>query len=294
MPPNRAQPPPRPRQSSLAPVVGTRYIVANRARPPATAGSLARTLDGSPHGDARVTNAQNIARLAGLLYLIVVVTGIFSLAYVPSQLALGEAPTLAVSKITASPALFRWGLASFLVEQVVFLILPLVLFRIFSPFGRIAAWLMVAFAAASVPVSLVALAQRASILDSIATVGPVVGDATTQALVLLSLKQYANGILAASLFWGLWLLPLGYLTLRSCLVPKILGAMLIVGGLGYVVDVFGQIISASYSSTTLAAYALLPAAVGEIGFCMWLVIVGTRSNSPPNHSPKPPPIRGVI
>ncbi len=241
-----------------------------------------------------MTNAQNIARLAGLLYLIVVVTGIFSLAYVPSQLALGEAPTLAVSKITASPALFRWGLASFLVEQVVFLILPLVLFRIFSPFGRIAAWLMVAFAAASVPVSLVALAQRASILDSIATVGPVVGDATTQALVLLSLKQYANGILAASLFWGLWLLPLGYLTLRSCLVPKILGAMLIVGGLGYVVDVFGQIISASYSSTTLAAYALLPAAVGEIGFCMWLVIVGTRSNSPPNHSPKPPPIRGVI
>lgn len=223
-----------------------------------------------------MTSESNTGRVAGLLYLVVVATGIFSLAYVPSHIAVNEGVSVAIRNILASESMFRAGLVSFLIEQVAFLLLPLVLFRLFSASNRSAAWLMVVFALASVPISLVALAQRASVLDLLAPADHGIGAAQIEPLVAMALKQYGSGILIASLFWGLWLLPLGYLIVRSQLVPWLLGVVLMLGGVGYVVDVFGQLTSPYYAASPLAAYVLLPAAIGEIGLCLYLVAFGVR------------------
>jgi Domain of unknown function (DUF4386) len=225
-----------------------------------------------------MTAETKTSRLAGLLYLIVVVTGIFSLAYVPSQITVSGDPQTTVNNIMTSESLFRFGIASVMVKQVTFLLLPLVLFRLLRPVGEAAATFMVALAAVSVPIALVSLSSRLDALSLLidARYATVWAPQQLQAEVLLALGQYRNGLLITKLFWGLWLLPFGYLVLKSGFLPKIFGILLMLGCLGYVVDVFGDLLVPGYADTAISRFVLLPASVGEIGTCLWLLIVGAR------------------
>lgn len=225
-----------------------------------------------------MTPENKASRLAGLLYLIVVVTGIFSLGYVPSQLIVRGDPAATLANILAYPALFRFGIASFLVKQLAFLLLPLALFRLLRGVNQNMAVVMVALAVVSVPVALLSLVNRLDLLSLLTD--PYYRQAFTpdqlQAAAKRSLDAYRNGLLVTSLFWGLWLLPFGYLVLRSGFLPKFLGIFLMLGCLGYVVDVFGELLVPRYADSWISDYALRPAAVGEIGICLWLLLVGAR------------------
>lgn len=85
--------------------------------------------------------------------------------------------------------------------------------------------------------------------------------------------------LLASLFWGLWLWPFGYLVLKSRLVPRVFGVLLLLGGLGYVMDVFGSLLGTAYPDTALAGAMTLVAAAGEVGICLWLLVFGARGGA---------------
>jgi hypothetical protein len=225
-----------------------------------------------------LTIGHNTGRLAGLLYLIVVVTGLFSLAYVPSQITHSSDSRAIVSNIMQSELLFRLGIASFMVEQVAFLLLPLVLFRLLRPVGEVIAALMVLFALVSIPIALVSVSARLDALSLLTDARYVMASTSQQreAEVLLALGRYANGLFIAKMFWGLWLLPFGYLVFKSGFLPKILGILLMLGCLGYMIDVFGQLLVPGYADSVVDHFATLPAGVGEIATCLWLLIVGAR------------------
>ena len=213
-------------------------------------------------------------RIAGALYLVVVATGMFCLAWVPSQLGTG------VADAAAHIGLFRAGIAAFMAMQVAFLLLPLALYRVLGDVDRRAATLMVALAAASVPIGLIALSHRMealSLLDSTAAHATAAVDAAFAA----SLQRYGHGLRIASLFWGLWLLPFGWLVLRSARIPRVLGVLLMLGGIGYVVKVFGGLMP-DFADSAFARYATLPAALGEIGSCLWLLAFGARASRVPS------------
>ena len=213
-------------------------------------------------------------RIAGALYLVVVATGMFCLAWVPSQLGTG------VADAAAHIGLFRAGIAAFMAMQVAFLLLPLALYRVLGDVDRRAATLMVALAAASVPIGLMALSHRMealSLLDSTAAHATAAVDAAFAA----SLQRYGHGLRIASLFWGLWLLPFGWLVLRSARIPRVLGVLLMLGGIGYVVKVFGGLMP-GFADSAFARYATLPAALGEIGSCLWLLAFGARASRVPS------------
>ncbi len=76
--------------------------------------------------------SKKTARLAGFLYLVVVLTGIFSIAYVPSQLFVYDDPSLTLKNIATSELLFRSGIASGFVCYVTFLLLCLLDIQILS------------------------------------------------------------------------------------------------------------------------------------------------------------------
>lgn len=224
-----------------------------------------------------MTADRRTARIAGLLYLVVVVTGIFSLGYVPSQLNADD-PATTFRNIQQAESLFRLGIAAFLIKQIAFLLLPLALYRLLRDVHRPAALLMVAFAVASVPLALSALTHRLDVLGFLperhfgtALTIDQLGDQAT-----LALRRYNDGLLVTNLFWGLWLLPFGWLVLRSGVLPKILGVFLMLGCGGYLIHVFGTVLSAGYPDSVLADWVLRPAGIGEIGICLWLVIVGVR------------------
>ncbi len=235
-----------------------------------------------------MTHENKISRLAGLLYLIVVLTGIFSLAYVPSQITVHSDPLATISNMISSESLFRLGITSFMIEQVSFLLLPLVLFHLFRQINHTAAALMVALAVVSVPIALTSLAHRLDALSLLTD--PDFSNTFTadqlHGLASLSLQAYSNGLLITSFFWGLWLLPFGYLVFKSGFLPRLFGILLMLGCLGYMVNVFGELLVPRYSETSISNYAGLPAAIGEIGTCLWLLLIGARrpKSSSNNHS----------
>jgi hypothetical protein len=90
------------------------------------------------------------------------------------------------------------------------------------------------------------------------------------------LKQYDHGIMIVQIFWGLWLLPLGYLIFKSGIMPKLLGVLLMLGCLGYLVNFVGQFLIPGYSDTGISSIVSLPAGLGEIGTCLWLLVKGAK------------------
>lgn len=224
----------------------------------------------------RTTRRQ--ARTAGALYVLNVITGLFGLAWVPSQVGGHGDAALTMQRIAAHEGLFRAGIAAELVCYLAFLLLPLALYRLLGATQRTAAVLMVALAAASVPLSLAALAHR---LDVLTLLGHAawLKDITATELptqVMQQLAAYGNVQRLAQVFWGLWLIPFGWLAIRSGQLPRVLGILLVLGGLSYVLDFTGQLLVTGYDDTVLASYVTLPAALGEIGTSLWLVVMGAR------------------
>ena len=159
--------------------------------------------------------------------------------------------------------------------------MPLVLFRLLRPVGETAATLMVLFAVVSVPIGLVSVSARLDALTllSDADYATALGPQQLQAQVLLAIDRYRNGILITMLFWGLWLFPFGYLVFKSGFLPKILGILLMLGCVGYLIDVFCKLLVPGYPDTVAANFVRKPAALGEVGTCLWLLAVGVRTRA---------------
>jgi hypothetical protein len=215
------------------------------------------------------------ARLAGLLYLVTIVTGLFSLMYVPSHINVHSDASTTVANIMASESLFRLGIAVGSIGYVAFLLLPLALYKLLSPVNGNIAVLMVAFAVTCVPIDFVAIANQLDILSLLN------GDKYQQAFtsdqlharVKLLLDAYRNRIFVSEIFWGLWLLPLGYLIFKSGFLPKVLGIVLMMGCFSYMISFFGEALLPTYN---IPSFVMWPAAFGEIGLCLWLLIAGAR------------------
>jgi len=228
------------------------------------------------------TPTKRLARTAGLLYLVVVVAGIFALMYVPSQLRIGNDPATALASIDAHEGLFRAGIAASLVCYLAFLLLPLALYKLLSSYGRNAAAVMVALAVASVPLSFANVGHRLEVLNLVSGADYLHGiapDALAQQ-VMLSLKAYSKGMILNQVFWSLWLAPFGYLVYKSGILPKLLGILLMVGSAGYAAEAFGYILLADFATLPGAELLSIPASLGEIGTCLWLCVMGAREPAP--------------
>jgi hypothetical protein len=225
-----------------------------------------------------MTPDNRIARTAGWLYLVMIATGMFSLAYVPSHIDTHGSMSATASHIVASLSLFRWDALSELIMAVSFLLLPFALYRLLHQVNRHLAMLMVVLVVVSIPITFVNVIDKLDILSLLG--GTELSQVFTRdqlsAQVMLHLVDYRNGMLVSQIFWGLWLLPFGYLVFKSTFLPRILGMLLMLGGFSYLIDFTGMLLFPGYGDTTLAGLIMLPPSIGEIGTCLWLLIVGTR------------------
>jgi len=170
-----------------------------------------------------MTSEMRRARTAGLLYLIVAVCGGFSELYVRSSVKVAGDAAATADNIAASATLFRIGALTDLVNLVCFLVLALVLYGLLKPVSASAAQAMLVFNAVSVAVMTANMVNHLAALQA----------ATSQddALAVLFLDLHVQGYLVAGTFFGLWLLPLGYLLFRSGYAPRAPGALVMVGSL---------------------------------------------------------------
>ncbi len=217
------------------------------------------------------------ARLAGLIYLLIVLSGIFSLMYFPSQLFDWDNATKTVSNIREHLTLFKFGAIGALFCYVLFLVLPLVLYFLLRKVHEFSALLMVIFAIASVPISMTATLHLFDVIDLLHdTHYAVFSSDELTAQVMLSLDSYYNGIHISEIFWGLWLFPFGYLVFKSGFLPKFFGVFLMLGCVGYLVSFFGSTFFDGYYDTLFSTLAGIPSSIGEIGICLWLLIMGIK------------------
>jgi hypothetical protein len=226
------------------------------------------------------------AHIAGLVYFLLVITGIISLVYVPGQLMVSGDSAKTIANLRVSETLFRFGLIAGLACQVLYILLPLQLYRLLKSVDKPKALLMVVLAIVSVPISFVAYSHKFDVLGLLGKADTLAGlDASqTDAQIMLALASYSNTISLASLFWGLWLLPFGYLVYKSEFLPKILGLFLMAGCFGYVISLISDTLwPATFAASGIARYISMPSAIGEIGIALWLLFFGIKK-SYLNHS----------
>ena len=178
--------------------------------------------------------------------------------------------------ISTEAPLYRMGIAAWMLNQLAFLALGLTFYRVLRPVQPAVAFAMVALVVVSVPIGLTGAVHR---LDALAwaTDGVSLADEELRAaFAAQAIQSWRNTILVVQAFWGLWLLPLAFLLWRTRLVPTLLVAALALGCFGYLLVVFGDVLDPTFAESRLARMATLPASIGEIGTCLWLLIAGAR------------------
>lgn len=221
---------------------------------------------------------RKLARISGLLYLGVILTGLVSLMYVPNKLIVWNNASLTFQNITTNESLFRLGILSGLACYLFFLVLSLVLYKLLKPVNESFAKLMVLFVVLGVSIFFINVQNELTVLSLVTDPNylKIFSTEQIQSQVLLYLNQYDSGMSIAHIFSGLWLFPFGYLVFKSGFLPKILGILLILGCFGYLINFIGFTLFKNYSELEIAKFVNLPASIGEIGTCLWLIIIGAK------------------
>jgi hypothetical protein len=222
-------------------------------------------------------NPNKTARVAGFLYLLMAPFGFFGMLYVPSILIVPGDAAITANNIMASESLFRSGIVSTLMVQIINILMVLVLYKLLKPVNKNHASLMVIFILIGAPIAMLNELNRfaALLLSSGADYLMTVFTADQlQALVPLFLDLHEHGITIAGIFWGLWLFPMGYLVFKSGYIPRILGVFLIIAGFGYLIDSFISYLLPNFIAT-ISQFTQFTW-YGELLLPLWLLIKGVN------------------
>ncbi len=217
------------------------------------------------------------ARLAGACYVALGVAATLGFYHAPllrSDLDTG-ASLLAVSDLR-----FRIGVVADVLAAVLAVPLAVLLYEVFVSVNRRQAALMATLLVVAVPISFVVALDyvAARWLLSAAPVAADLASAERQALGMLFLHLHRHGVLAVEVFWGLWLLPFGWLVIRSRLLPRVLGVLLIVGGVAYVAHSATSLLSGGQRIAGYEPITMVARAAAEFPTMLWLLIKGADAH----------------
>jgi len=222
------------------------------------------------------------ARIAGAVYLSMVLTAPFSLIYVPSKLIVHGNATATADNILAHETMFRLSTLAELVGQVIFICLGCALYRLFRDVNKTWSWLMVGFVLVSAAVGFLNALNNiaALILFRGGEFLTVFDKPQRDALAMLFLRLHSNGHFINEIFWGLWLFPFGLLVFRSGFLPRILGIWLMINCFGYLALSVIALFFPDYYGT--AFNLAQPVLFGELAIMLWLLIKGAKVASLPS------------
>jgi hypothetical protein len=224
-----------------------------------------------------MSSTRNPGRVAGFLYLLLVLFAPFRLIYIPStQIVRGDA-TATANNIAAHELLFRLGIVSDLFCGTILIFLVLALYRLLKGVDQNLAVLMVILGGL-----LPATIDFLNVLNDAATLVLVRGadflsvfeKPQRDALAMLFLRLHHQEIVAAEILWGLWLFPLAILVYRSRFLPRFLGVWLIINGFAYLIMSLTGLLLPQYED--MVSNIAFPALLGEMAFMLWLVIKGAK------------------
>jgi len=220
------------------------------------------------------------ARFAGVLYIVLAITGIYSIMYVPGQIVeFGDASATAAN-LLESEQLYRFGLFVGIVSNIVFLFVGLALYRLFRDVDKRLAALMVILVILGMGTGFVNTFNLlgALIVLSGAEFLSVFSQEQLEALAYFLIRLQSHGTMIVQVFWGLWLFPFGMLVIRSGFIPKIFGYLLYIGGTGYILSCAAFLLMSDRPDWVSPLTTILE--VGELPVIFWLAIMGAREPMP--------------
>jgi len=224
-----------------------------------------------------MNSPKRLARIAGLLYLIVGIFGGFAVGYAtPKVYAPGDAATTA-GNVVANSGLVLFSVMADLLQATVFVFLALALYVLLKHVNKNAARAMVILVAIATTIMCLNEVFQFAALQ-VAGDGSYVdafGAAGSNALVMLLMDIHHYGFLIAQIFFGSWLVPLGYLAYRSGMFPKALGVVLIVGSVSYLVDMPVAFLAPDLSEQ-IHGFLAIPPAIAEIWTLGYLLVKGVK------------------
>lgn len=222
------------------------------------------------------------ARTTGLLYLGLAIAGGLGFLLIRPQLFAADDPAATLANLVEQESLARAGVAFELLIVVTQALAAAWFYRLFRPADPFAAGGIAAFGLVNAVAVLASAAMLATALE--VALDPT-GDAaaTVQLLYLVSANLWGVG----ALFFGLWLIPMGWCVLRSGWMPRPLGWILIVGGTGYLLSAFVRYLVPSAHGVVDAL--ALPATVGEFWMVAYLLVHGVRRRTR-DETPAPAPV----
>lgn len=217
------------------------------------------------------------ARIVGFLYLLLVFAGPLRLIYIPTVLFVHGDATATAANILTHETLFRLGMVGDLFGGAVLVFLSLAFYRLFKDVDQYQAVLLV-ITGGIIPCTL----YFVNVVNDAATLQLVKGDdflnvfnqPQREALAFLFIRLHYQAIVAAEVFWGIWLFPMAILTIKSRFLPKFLGWWLILNGICYLALSFTGEMYPDYADV-ISKYAF-PFQLGEIAFVLWLLIMGAK------------------
>ena len=233
---------------------------------------------GSATTAERITSPKRLARIAGVFYLLVAVFGGFAEGFVDQKLFVAGDAAGTAANVVANAGLVRIGVVAHLVNGVVFVLAALTLYVLLNHVQKNAArWMVVLVVLSSAITCLNAVFQFEGVrVASDSTYAAAFGAAGSNALVLLLLDIQHYGTLAAQVFFGLWLAPLGYLVYKSGLFPKALGVVLVVAAASYVLDALAAFLAPNLGSQIHVFLIVVPL-IAEVWMVLYLLVKGVRS-----------------
>lgn len=218
---------------------------------------------------------QIYARIAGAIYLAVIVFGMFSEGVAMNSLVASGDVAATVRNIKAQPDLWRFTVAGDLIIPVIALVQLWIEYLLLRAAGRLGALLFLFFNGASLAVEAVSKVFLLLVAPAIAGQGYAKALEARQlhALVGFALAAHSVSFNVALVFFGAALLIAGHLIARSTFLPGLLGRLVQLAGLCYLIACFAALFAPAVLDI-ISPWILLPSLVGEGGLCLWLLIRG--------------------
>ncbi len=222
-----------------------------------------------------------LARIAGFLYLLIIVFGLIAQVFVRDNLVDYDNATITAQNITTSEFWYRLGFVSELLMLVCDIGVATILYILLRDYNRNLSLLFTFFRLTSIIIlGVVALSHYTALF--------FLGDAQyltafdhqqLNAFALLSVKVHGSGYNISLLFFGFHLIVIGHLIYRAGYFPKLLGILLFIGGLCYFINSITWFLFPAFVNRIYPAI-LIPCSIGELLFSLWLLIKGIRIKQP--------------
>lgn len=218
------------------------------------------------------------ARTAGIGYLVIIIAGILSEFFIRSNMIVPGDAAATAGNIMQSESLFRMSIAGDLIMLIFDVIVAMALYVLLERVNKGLALLATFFRLVHTAVYGAGLLNLFLVLLSLGNGGSALSSGVEQSSILAQTFLGAHGIAYAVglVFFGVHCLLLGYLIFKSGFLPRLLGILLLIAGLGYLTDSFAQVLLSNYADygETLAVVVFVPALIGELSLALWLLLKG--------------------